>query len=174
MSIAVVYRSKTGFTKRYAEWIGEELNCDIIDVKNATKETLSKYDTIIFGTGIYAEGMAGLEKFKRKMSKLNGKKFIVFATGAVSADNKKIEEIINRNFTPDERKTIPFFFFQSGLNYEKMGFVSRLMMKMFSSMLDKKKDKTEEEQALADVIKKSFDNSKKEYINQLVEYVKSV
>ena len=30
MKIIVIYKSKTGFTKRYAEWIAEELKCDIV------------------------------------------------------------------------------------------------------------------------------------------------
>ncbi len=29
MKTIVVYKSKYGYTKRYAEWIAEELSCDI-------------------------------------------------------------------------------------------------------------------------------------------------
>lgn len=33
MKILVTYKSKTGFTKKYAKWIAEELNCETKDTK---------------------------------------------------------------------------------------------------------------------------------------------
>ena len=34
MKILVTYKSKTGFTKKYAEWISNELNAELKDVKS--------------------------------------------------------------------------------------------------------------------------------------------
>ena len=39
MKTLVIYTSQTGFTKRYAEWISEELNADIYDLKDVKKKT---------------------------------------------------------------------------------------------------------------------------------------
>ena len=38
MKTLVIYTSQTGFTKRYAEWISEELNADIYDLKDVKRE----------------------------------------------------------------------------------------------------------------------------------------
>lgn len=44
MRIIVIYKSKTGFTKRYAEWIAEELKCDILDYKNLSRLSIAEYE----------------------------------------------------------------------------------------------------------------------------------
>ena len=49
MKILIIYKSKTGFTKKYAEWIREETDAEIIPFKRKNKVTLNLYDTIIFG-----------------------------------------------------------------------------------------------------------------------------
>ena len=33
MSTIVIYKTKYGGTKKYAEWIAEELGCDTVDAK---------------------------------------------------------------------------------------------------------------------------------------------
>ena len=37
MEITVYYNSKTGFTKKYADWIAEELKCDVFPFKDFVK-----------------------------------------------------------------------------------------------------------------------------------------
>ena len=37
MNAIVIYKTKYGSTKQYAEWIAEELGCDFIDAKNVKK-----------------------------------------------------------------------------------------------------------------------------------------
>ena len=37
MRTIVVYMSQTGFTKRYAEWIAERMNADLLNLKEAKK-----------------------------------------------------------------------------------------------------------------------------------------
>jgi len=42
MKTVVIYKSKTGFAKKYAEWIAEELVADILDVSMVTSNMLAK------------------------------------------------------------------------------------------------------------------------------------
>ncbi len=60
---------------------------------------------------------------------------------------------------------------QSGLCYEKMPFGDKLMMKVFASMVKRKKEKSEYETAMAQALGSSYDLSSKEYIKPLVSYV---
>ena len=80
--ILVCYKSVTGFTKQYAEMIAEEMDCAIMDFKNVTVETVSQYDTIVFGGRCYAGAIDGLKKAKELIAKSNIKKFVIFAVGA--------------------------------------------------------------------------------------------
>ena len=70
MSTIVIYRSKYGSTKKYAEWIAEELGCNILEFKEAKIENLMKYDTIIYGGGLYAEVINGVYLLTKNFDKL--------------------------------------------------------------------------------------------------------
>ena len=82
MKTIVIYKSKTGFTRKYAELITEELSADIFDVSKVNDSMLSAYDTIIYGGSLYASGITGVKYIKQNLHKLKDKKVIVFATGA--------------------------------------------------------------------------------------------
>ena len=59
-----------------------------------------------------------------------------------------------------------------GFNYEKMSAPSKAMMKMFVGALKAKKDKTEEEKIMVEMISKSYDISDKKYIEPIVKWAK--
>ena len=82
MKTIVIYRSKTGFTRKYAQWITEALSADIFDISKVNDNMLSDYDTIIYGGSLYAAGITGVKYIKQNLAKLKDKKVIVFATGA--------------------------------------------------------------------------------------------
>jgi len=58
--VLIMYFSKYGSTKKYAEWIASELNGDIFNIKNIKQNILENYDTIILGSGLYAGRIEGL------------------------------------------------------------------------------------------------------------------
>ena len=70
MNAIVVYKTKYGSTKTYAEWIAEELSADIRDAKTVKADDLLKYDTIIYGGGLYAEGINGVSLITKNYEKL--------------------------------------------------------------------------------------------------------
>ena len=174
MKTIVIYKSKTEFTKRYAQWIAEELKCDIISYERVSEASLTEYDRVIYGGGIYAGKIGGLKNIKTLLASKPNTKFIVFTTGATPME---AEDVISTtwkaNFTEEELKKVPHFYMQSGLSYEKMGFFDRMMMKAFSKMLSKKENKTSEETGTQLAITKSHDISSREYIKPLVQYVKN-
>ena len=51
MKTIVIYNSQTGFTKRYAQWIAEEINADCVELSIAKNTDLDSYDAIVFGCG---------------------------------------------------------------------------------------------------------------------------
>lgn len=173
MKTIVIYKSKTGFTEKYAKWIAEELKCEVASIEKVSKNNLKEYNLVIYGGGLYAGNIGGLKKIKKRLAENSQVKLVVFATGATPVG---AEEVINTtwksNLTEEELKTIPHFYMQSGLNYEKMGFFDRMMMRAFSKMLSKKEDKTAEEAGTQLAITKSHDISSREYITPLIQYVK--
>ncbi|NSA18108.1 flavodoxin [Clostridium saccharobutylicum] len=74
MKIVVIYKSKTGFTKKYAEWISKELKADIFKSSKATREMLNEYDTIIYGGSLYASGVIGIKLITKTLISLRIKR----------------------------------------------------------------------------------------------------
>lgn len=171
--ILVIYKSVTGFTKQYAQWIGESLDCEVVDLRNVTASKIAEYDVVVFGGRFHAGFVDGLKKAKKLVGARG--KLIVFATGASpSAMEDMVREAWKNNFTPEEMAQIPHFYMQSGLRYEAMPLGDKLMMKAFGALVKGKKDKTEYEEAMSLAIGRSYDLSSREYTKPLIDYVKSV
>ena len=176
-NILVCYKSVTGFTKKYAEMIAEELDCTLMNFKEVTVEKLSQYDTVVFGGRCYAGAIDGLKKVKELIAKSNVKNFVVFAVGATpNIAEETIQEAWRRNLKSDELRSIPHFYMQGGLRYEKMPLHEKLMMKAFAAVMKSKikgkKNETEEDQEFIRMISSSYDISEKEYIEPLVSFLK--
>lgn len=166
----VVYTSESGFTKKYAGWIAEALDCCAMDIKEWRKHQPSEFDVVIYGGGVYASSIKGLKKLKEQMKMYPNVRLLVFTTGATPAAAKDLtQKVLDDNFTKEERQKIPAFYFQAGLDYGKMSMGSKLLMKMFSSMMAKKADKNEEEKKMAEMMSQSYDICDKESIKELVE-----
>lgn len=172
MKTMVIYNSQTGFTMRYAQWIAEETGGDCVELPAAKKKSMAAYETIIFGGWACAGGISKLSWFKNNIDKWKDKKLIAFCVGASPMDGPEIGEFLKQNFTESELKRVSVFYCPGGLNYEKMPAPSRLMMKMFTRMLQAKKDKTEAEKEMAKMIAASYDISDRKYIAPIVECLK--
>ena len=109
MKTVVIYKSKTGFTKKYAEWIAEKLSADIFNAAKVNINMLNKYDAIIYGGSLYAVGIIGVNLITKNINKLKDKKIVVFATGASPLRDEVVSEVINKNFTTEQQKYIKFF-----------------------------------------------------------------
>ena len=48
--IIVIYNSQTGFTKKYAQWISEALECECVELNVAGKLNFEQYDACLLYT----------------------------------------------------------------------------------------------------------------------------
>ena len=171
--ILLICKSTTGFTRRYADWIAAETGCHVIDFRAANPKTLAGFDTILFGSRLFAGKIDGLDKI-RPMIAASGARFILFATGATP---NAAEDIINAmwrtNLSPDELRTVPHFYMQAGMNFAKMPFIERMMMKLATLIMARKKEKTAEEQGFADALSRSFDITSPEYARPLIDHIRN-
>lgn len=171
--ILLIYKSSTGFTKQYAQWISEEIPCTVLPLKEARTALRTGVDTVLFGGRLHAGTVDGLKAARKLFQKSGAGKFIVFATGASPQEAQDtITEMWKKNLSPEELGAVPHFYFPSGLRYETMAFLDRKMMQLFQSMMEKRADKTEAEQQFADAISQSYDISSKEYIQPLVQLLR--
>ncbi|MGI6576293.1 MAG: flavodoxin domain-containing protein [bacterium] len=173
MKSIVVYRSKTGFTKKYAEWIAEELGSDIFAVSQVNAAMLTAYDTVIYGGGLYAGGINGVKIITNNMAKLQGKKIVVFATGASPMREEVISEVRDRNFTLEQQEKIQFFYLRGGFNYTKLQFGDKILMQLLKWTLKRKKELTPDDKGMLAAYDTPVDFAKRQNIDDLIAYVKN-
>ena len=174
----VVYKSKYGSTKKYAEWIAEELGSDIIENKSIKIDSLSKYNTIIYGGGLYAGGINGVSLITDNFDQLQDKKLIIFTCGL--ADTKSEENIkgihnsIDKVFTKEMKEKVKFFHLRGGIDYSKLTIAHKLMMGMLKKAVSKKnpEDLKEEDREMLETYGKKVDFTDKNSIKPLIDYIR--
>ena len=174
MKVVVVYKSISGFTKKYAEWIAEALKADIFKQEEINMNRLLEYDIIIYGGSLHAVGITGVNIIRKNVRQLKNKNIIIFVTGASPFTEEIVDEIKQKNFKEEEQKYIKLFYFRGGFNFNKLNFTNKIIMTLFKWKLQSKRDKTPEEQGMLAAYSKPVDFTKKQNIKELTAYVDSL
>lgn len=167
MRTIVVYRSKYGYTKKYAEWLAESLGCDIKE--NASFADIASYDAVIYGGGIYAGRINGAKLITKNLSRLSGKKLVLFAVGSSVGRPQELEEFWAKALEETVREKIPYFYLRGGFDYSRLGNVDRLMMNMLKKMLLGKDTLTEDEKGLLAAYETPFDFTEKKNLDDIIK-----
>ena len=175
MNAVVVYKTKYGSTKTYAEWIAEELSCDIFDVSDINSDKLLKYDRIIYGGGLYAEVINGVNIITKNAEKLKDKKIAIYTTGITPLECREYYDkyVIQKNFKKGVPENIKIFNFLGKMIIEELTPVHRAALKTLKKIMSSKKEPTEMEKLLVKLCDADGDFSERNQINNLIDYVKN-
>ncbi len=173
MKTLVIYKSKSGYTKNYAEWISQELGADIYEASKVNAKMMAAYDTIIYGGGLYAVGINGVKLITKNFDRLKDKKIVVFATGASPTGEKVFEDVLNRNFSPTLQKQIRFFYLRGGFDFNKLTPLFKAVMSMMKRSLKNKQNPTPDEAGMLAAFDQPVDFTDKKNIKALISYVTS-
>lgn len=174
MSTIVIYKTKYGSTKQYAEWIAEDLGCDAVDAKNVKVDDLLGYDTIIYGGGLYAEVINGVSLITKNIDKLSDKKIIVYTTGITPSDVREYydSEVIQKNFKKGVPENIKIFNFLGKMVQKELTPVHRAAIVSLKKIMSAKKNPSDMVKLLLQLCDADGDFSDRKYIKELVEYAK--
>lgn len=168
----ILYESKYGATKKYAQWLVEMTGFDLEQTGKFDSKKIAGYEKIILCGGIYASGISG-SSFLRKNSELvKNKKTAVFCVGASPFDEKAVQEIRVHNLK-GELKDIPLFYGRGAWNLDKMSFKDRTLCKLLQKATAKKDPALYEpwEEALMCAGKENCDWTDKAYLQPLLDYI---
>lgn len=168
----VIYKSKYGATKKYADWLMEMTGYDCMEIQKATLDVVSQYKTIVLCGGIYASGIAGLSFLKKHFRDLNGKKIAIFCVGASPYNEQAFNEIKKHNLK-DELCDIPLFYGRGAWDESRMSFKDRTLCKLLQKTIEKKDPNTYEPwmKALMCAVGKSCDWTDKKYLISIQNYL---
>lgn len=174
----VIYKSTYGSTKKYAQWLAEELACDLFERTLFKKEQFSHYDTIIYGGGLYASGISGVDLLSKNFDLIKDKKIILFTCGLTDPNNVQIvqgiRDNINKVFNEEKLSQMNIFHLRGAMNYPKLSFVHKSLMNVLCKMLSKKDDSTlrAEDKQMLDAHGKALDFIDKSTIKEILEVAK--
>jgi len=170
--IAVIYKSKYGATKKYAEWIAEALSAELLEASSIKGETLMDYDVVIYGGGLYAGTINGVKLVTNNPTK----SLVVFAVGLADPDTTDFSAILTNNFTSAQLPKIKAFLLRGAISYDKLGFAHKCMMGILKKAMAKKdlSQMSGEEKAIAETRGEDVDFTCRDSIKPLVEYVRSM
>lgn len=173
----VIYESKYGSTKKYAQWIAEELSCDLFERKQIKKDALKQYDVIIYGGGVYAGKVSGAEAVIKAFHTMQDKSLILFTCGLSDPKDvqnaESVETVLRQKMTADTEKNVKIFHFRGGIDYSRLSFADRSIMSMLIKILQKKEPGmlTAQERDMLDSYGKAVDLTDRAAIQPLIAYV---
>lgn len=172
---AVIYKSKYGSTKKYAQWIAQELDSDLFDVTQVNAEALGQYQTIIFGGGLYASGIIGSDFLVKNYDLLKEKRIVVFTVGLANPQMTDYTHIIEKNFKPMMRESIKIFHLRGAIDYKNINITHKAMMAMLKKKVSKidEKDRDEESKMMLETYGQTVDFTDRSAINDLLKYCRT-
>ncbi len=157
----VVYGSRYGSTKRYAEHIAAALGCAAVPAEEVRRGQLGGYKTVVFGGGAYAGSICGWKKIARhcraalrraKGGGANGQRWVLFVCGLADPSKEKTwreaRMLFDKRLPAEAAGTLPVFCLRGDLDYAVLGAKHRLMMRMLVAWLRRKKDPSAEDKQL--------------------------
>ncbi|HJA66834.1 flavodoxin [Lachnoclostridium sp. An169] len=180
--VLVIYKSKYGTTKKYAEMLkgelesssaGKEIICDITEAEKFDRTVLGAYDTVIFAGAVYAGGISGISMLKKNRDRLKGKRTAVFCVGVSPYDEKALEEVKKRNLD-SELRDVPMFYGRGTWDESRMTFRDRIMCRMLQKMVAKQSPEKCEPwmKELLSAVGKKCDWTDRKYLQPLCVYIR--
>lgn len=177
-SIAIVYCSQTGFTKRYAAWLSEELGCVATPFLERDQVDLAGIDILVFCSWFHAASIKGAKWLKKVMRDHPDIDAIVLATGAtpMPADMQltpEMEEAFAKTFPAADYPDLPHFYCQGGFDFERLGLPDKIAMRMFFKAKSNVAKNNPEAAEMLRVMRAGFDGTKREYLEPVLAYLQS-
>ena len=170
--IAVIYKSKYGTTKQYAEWIAEELNAPLFEVSSIKPLQLMDYDVVVYGGGLYASGIDGI-KF---VTKNPCKSLVVFTVGLADPNITDYSAVLAKNIPSEKLSKVKVFHLRGGIDYGKLNFVHKVMMAIVKKQAEKKSpaERTSDDKGILETYGGKIDFTDKSTISPLIDYVQAL
>jgi menaquinone-dependent protoporphyrinogen IX oxidase len=166
MAGLVIYKSKYGATRQYAQWIGNDLNFPVVEASEVDKEKLRKTDTVIIGSSIYI-GKAIIRRWLR-MNKnlLAGKKvYLFFVCGTPLNKHDQLKKYLADSVPAEIRKTGHFVFLPGKLEYKRLSWLDRFLLKAGARLNKKNGERS---------ILQDYNEVNRERVNDLVLAVRGL
>ncbi|MCQ2749278.1 MAG: flavodoxin domain-containing protein [Clostridia bacterium] len=169
--VIVSYSSSYGHTKKYAEYIARELNCEIVDFSQTRVRDYKPYDIIVYCAPIKNNMVVDAYQFTYNFNLLKDNvQLYVFADGILKPSEELLKSIVSENFYKGDAGKVHFFYGEGGLDIDTLKWSDMLHLRYYIEEAARSKpgDRYYE---LAKLIGDPFDNSNMAYADALIQKV---
>lgn len=142
----IVYASRYGSTKKYAECLARTLQIPVASTAEVTKQQLAACQVLIFGGGLYAERINGIAWLQREQKRRPEREYLVFTCGLSDPKDPNTYQKVQSVLAGVLQGQIPLFCLRGSIDYDRLGFKDRAMMSIFCRILRKKSAVEQSEQ----------------------------
>jgi menaquinone-dependent protoporphyrinogen IX oxidase len=162
----VVYKSKYGATRQYAQWIANDLNFPAVDVAVLDKEKLQSADIVVIGSSVYI-GKAIIRRWLRINKKLLAGKqvFLFLVCGTPVNKRDQLEKYLADSVPAEIRNTGHFFFLPGKMEYKQLSWLDRFLLQSGARLMKKDGEKN---------ILQDYNEVARKNVNDLVAAVQHV
>ncbi|MFX1412172.1 MAG: flavodoxin domain-containing protein [Promethearchaeota archaeon] len=163
MSGIVVYRSSTGSTKQYADWIHEETGFPVYDSRDKGIPW-DGADTVVIGSPILANKPMLAGWVEKHWDRMKGKRVALFTTSGADPADAPVKEWIEKALPEPIRSEIRAFPLPGRFDYARLRGLGKVMIWIAANVFGSKDVKNQ--------IKNPVDGVAKEKLGELLEFLK--
>ncbi len=126
MKTLILYQSKCGSTKAYAEDIAKATGADVYPLKGFRLKKMKDYDTIVFGGWVQGGSIQGLDKFLSEYESIKDKNVLIFSTGMAFPTSDGRSLLIEQNLL--DMYHIRFYMLQGSFDIKKLRPLERILI----------------------------------------------
>ncbi len=139
-TIAIIYFTKTGFTKRYADMVAAQTGATLFDARKLKNlEPVMPFKTIVFMGSISAGRLNGFKVVDKNIYDIEHKRIIIVAVGLTPSLELTRDQIAKNNVPFGFEDKIKVFQIRGGFNMNKLGFWDRTLMNSIRKRLENEK-----------------------------------
>lgn len=178
MKSIVIYSSKRGSTKQYAEWIAEDLaktcECEIVPFAESKNINLYEYDLIVYGGWIRGSGIVDFDNMRNRLDGELLDKMIVFGVGIANQTADNYAQVWSLNIgkidPKNEHRTMMYILDGRYDPAAVTGF-DAFLMKIVKKVLKSgsTKDASDDAEKMKSRIENGIDMVKRDNINSLIK-----
>lgn len=157
---AVVYESNSGFTKRYAEMIGEKTGLPVYHIIDSALY-VSKGAPVFFIGWVMAGKIEGY--------KIASKRYDVQAAAAVGVTPKS-KEYVKKLIYDNKVMDIPLFYLMGGISPDKLSKMHKKILNMIADSIERKAGVTKQELDAADCLRYGCDFVSEDNLSEILEW----
>ncbi len=142
MAGAVVYQSRYGSTRQYAEWLSQSLQMELFSLNEMKDKNIAQFSEIVFCSPVYYGKILLSRYIKKTWNLFKGKKLYLLVVAGVDENAKEdIQNMINLNFKPIILSRLKWFYLGGRMELERLKLMEKFIVKRLAKIIEDEKER---------------------------------